>query len=279
MATIQLTFNLRTSPNCKTVHLLGNWDGYRSQLPLSKDSSKSGAWKGCFRFNGTLQQGQRYWYYYIIDGYSVTHDPAQPSTVEPTTQRALNILDIPGSAKPSLSVNTSAKRASRRESAHVAHGRSLSPSKIISPKPHKPHEMRRLANKRYSGRDIDALSEQLSRTQVSASSFSSDEDSEDSDIDSDACSDIPSLSSGSSSRASPASSLVSPISPASACSCDRFGKDKHGMRFRIDCGGSRCGSEASSSDEDSEGEVYRTKLVSRSGAEKRHGIAVRHSRR
>lgn len=64
MSAIQLSFNLRTSTNVKTVHLLGSWDGYKGQLPLSKDSSKRGNWKGTFRFQGsTLQLGQRYWYY------------------------------------------------------------------------------------------------------------------------------------------------------------------------------------------------------------------------
>ena len=64
MAAIQLSFTLRTSANVKTVHLLGSWDNYAGQLPLSKDSSKSGGWKGTFRFQGaTLKQGQRYWYY------------------------------------------------------------------------------------------------------------------------------------------------------------------------------------------------------------------------
>ena len=41
MAAIQLNFTLRTSSNCKTVHLLGSWDGYQGQLPLSKDPKKS----------------------------------------------------------------------------------------------------------------------------------------------------------------------------------------------------------------------------------------------
>lgn len=64
MAAIQLNFSLRTSANCKTVHLLGSWDNYNGQLPLSKDSAKTGGWKGTFRFQGTtLKQGQRYWYY------------------------------------------------------------------------------------------------------------------------------------------------------------------------------------------------------------------------
>lgn len=66
MAAVQLSFSLKTSSNAKTVHLLGSWDNYSGQLPLSKDSAKKSAagWKGTFRFQGsTLTQGQRYWYY------------------------------------------------------------------------------------------------------------------------------------------------------------------------------------------------------------------------
>lgn len=69
MSAVQLGFSLRTSSTVKTVHLLGSWDNYSGQLPLAKDksSSKAGAWKGTFRFQGaTLQAGQRYWYYVCI---------------------------------------------------------------------------------------------------------------------------------------------------------------------------------------------------------------------
>lgn len=289
MAALQLTFSLRTSSNCRTVHLLGNWDGYKGQLPLSKDS-KPGSWKGTFRFQGTtLQQGQRYWYYYIIDGHQISHDPGQPSTVEPTTKRTLNILDIPSAKgdKPSLSVNTQSSRnrvSSKRDSTHanVPHGRSLSPSKIVSPRPQKPHEARRLANARYSGHDVDKISKKLAGTHVSNSSFSSSEDSEsedysDSEIESDASSDLPSLTSNSS-RGSP----ISPASPASSvCSCDRWGVTKRGDRVKLDCGGSRCGSSGSDLSSDSEEEYVRTKakLGTAKGEQRRHGVVVRHSRR
>lgn len=64
MAATQLNFTLRTSTNVKTAHLVGSWDNYSGQLPLSKDNSKAGAWKGTFRFSAsTLKAGQRYWYY------------------------------------------------------------------------------------------------------------------------------------------------------------------------------------------------------------------------
>jgi hypothetical protein len=114
MSAIQLSFSLRVSSGVKTVHLLGSWDNYSGQLPLSKDKSSSkGTWKGTFRFQqATLQPGQRYWYYYIIDGYHVSHNPSEDSTVEPTTGRALNILDVPKSKSSSSS--SSSKSSSRK---------------------------------------------------------------------------------------------------------------------------------------------------------------------
>jgi hypothetical protein len=64
MAALQLSFSLRTSAHCKTVHLLGSWDNYTGQLPLAADKKTKGGFKGTFRFQPTtLQQGQRYWYY------------------------------------------------------------------------------------------------------------------------------------------------------------------------------------------------------------------------
>lgn len=64
MSNVQLKFTLRTSANVKTVHLLGSWDNYARQIPLSKDSAKPGAWVGKFRFQTSmLKLGGRYWYY------------------------------------------------------------------------------------------------------------------------------------------------------------------------------------------------------------------------
>lgn len=63
MTSVQLKFTLRTSTNVKTVHLLGSWDNYSRQIPLSRES-KPGAWVGKFRFQSSmLQLGGRYWYY------------------------------------------------------------------------------------------------------------------------------------------------------------------------------------------------------------------------
>ncbi|KAG9502930.1 hypothetical protein J7337_005765 [Fusarium musae] len=119
MSAVQLSFSLRVSSGVKTVHLLGSWDGYVGQLPLSKDksSSKSGSWKGTFRFqNSTLEAGQRYWYYYIIDGYHVAHNPSVTSTIEPTTGRELNVLDVPTDSHKSSSHRSSSSKSSSKSS-------------------------------------------------------------------------------------------------------------------------------------------------------------------
>jgi hypothetical protein len=72
MANVQLKFTLRTSPNVKTVHLLGSWDNYSRQIPLSADDAKPGAWVGKFRFQTSmLKLGGRYWYYVCMH-----HQPA-----------------------------------------------------------------------------------------------------------------------------------------------------------------------------------------------------------
>jgi len=256
MAAVQLNFTLRTTASCKTVHLLGSWDGYKGQLPLSKDSSKAGGWKGTFRFQGaTLKQGQRYWYYYIIDGYHVSHDPAREFTTEPTTGRKLNILDIPAPGKTATVPDAAAKRSSRRYSQDVVKGRSLSPSQIKSPRPVKPNQHKTIVNGTYEPATVEALTSRFSRANLEESS---EDDYSDSDIDSD----VPSLTSRSSNSSSPSS--VS--STSSCCTCERYGITRAGERVKLDCGGSRCGysddsSECSSEDD----EVYRERTTRRQG--------------
>ncbi|MCJ1476327.1 hypothetical protein MMC13_004993 [Lambiella insularis] len=253
MAAIQLGFTLRTSTNVKTVHLLGSWDNYSGQLPLSKDSTKAGGWKGTFRFQGaTIQPGQRYWYYYIMDGYHVSHDPAQAFTKEPTTGRSLNILDVPASRStvnaPPLSMS---KRGAARQAAEIPKGRSLSPSKIIHPKPSKPYASRRVREADYSmSPGMDDLSSQLEQ----ASLYGYGRSSPPSSVGS-------SLSSRSSSGGGSSPSSLSSLSDRSAgsCRCNRYGITRKGDRIKIDCGGSKCGynddsssgcsSESSSEDE------------------------------
>jgi len=252
MATVvQLSFSLRTSSNVQTVHLVGSWDNYKNQLPLSKDASasKPGSWKGTFRFQGaTLKLGQRYWYYYVVDGYHVSHDPAKEFTTEPTTGRKLNILDVPGGKKSSTS--------DKRSSQNVAHGRALSPGKIQHPRPTKAYASRQIREADYNAEpeDVDDLADRLESTylagyrdesQSPASSFGSSPTSSD-------CS----------SRSSPSS--MSSVSDAS-CRCERYGITRKGDRVKLDCGGARCGygssdgSECSSEDSSESEEEQVTK--------------------
>lgn len=263
MAAIQLSFSLRTSANCKTVHLLGSWDNYVGQLPLSKDPAKAGGWKGTFRFQGaTLKAGSRYWYYYIIDGYHVSHDPAREHTTEPTTGRKLNILDVPAGGAAAIAVASSRSGKARRHmSVDIPKGRSLSPSQIKSPLPHKPNQTRQLVNEQaYTPAQLAALSAQLSRTYIESSS-----EEEDSDADSD----VPSLTS-SASRSSSSSSPSSVSSTSSCCTCERYGITRSGQRVKLDCGGARCGysDEGSSCSSDSD-DGYKK------GTTRRQGIVVR----
>lgn len=262
MAAIQLNFTLRTSAHCKSVHLLGSWDNYNGQLPLSKDANKAGGWKGTFRFQGkTLKQGQRYWYYYIIDGYHVSHDPAREAVVEPTTGRKLNILDIP-SGKPAAAAAATEKavRHSRRVS-DVPKGRSLSPSQIKSPRPQKPHATKGIRTEQFA---VEQLAAKFAQQSVNDSSDEEDDSSED---DSDAESDVPSLTS---SRSSGSSTPSSVSSTSSCCTCERYGITRAGNRVKLDCGGSRCGySDASECSSESEDEYKAQK------ATRRQGVVVR----
>jgi hypothetical protein len=257
MASIQLNFTLRTSANCKTVHLLGSWDGYQGQLPLSKDPKKTGGWTGCFKFNGaTLQQGQRYWYYYIIDGYHVSHDPAKDHTTEPTTGRKLNIIDIPAAKSSSKSPHSSDKKANRLSSASVAKGRALSPERIVAPRPQRPTETRQVIATQYDKTTLEELNRRFAKQTIEESSDDS------SDYDSDQDSDVPSLTSRSTNSSSPSS--VS--SGSSCCTCERFGITRSGDRVKLDCGGARCGysddSESCSSEDE---QVYKEKTTRRQG--------------
>lgn len=240
MSSAQLSFHVSTSTKAKTAHLLGSWDNYAGQLPLSKDSSKPGRFKGTFKFgSSTLKPGSRYWYYYIIDGYHVSHDPSTASTKEPTTGRLLNILDVPKSS------STSSSKHSSRASVEIPKGRSLCPSKIVCPKPSKPYASRAVREADYS---VSPSMEDITEKLEQASLYNS----------SPVGSSLSSCSSGSD-RSSPSSlsslSSSSSSSSSSKCSCNRYGVTRRGDRVKLDCGGSRCSnSDDSSSCSDSESE-------------------------
>jgi hypothetical protein len=280
----QMSFSIRVSSSVKTVHLLGSWDNYVGQLPLSKDknASKSGTWKGTFRFNGTLEAGQRYWYYYIVDGFQCTHNSHEEYTTEPTTGRKLNILDTPKSKSSSSSSSdkhksshksssrsshSSKDKSSKHRSSHsdIPKGRPLSVSQIKAPKPQSPHATKHILDSDY---DVDELSHHFAAAGI---------DEYDEDIITDfSSSPLSSSDSGSdlsyrSDSSSPNSSLSgysTPDSDCSSCTCERYAITRRGERVRLDCGGERCGyGDSCSSSEDDE------EYVSRSA--RRNGIVVR----
>jgi len=268
MSAIQLSFSLRTTANVKQVHLIGSWDGYQGQLPLSKDSGSK--WKGVFRFQPSLMKaGQRYWFYYMLDGYQVSHDPSKEHTVEPTTGRKLNVLDVPtnGSTRPSSkeSSNNASKRSSRRMSRELPRGRPA--DEIRSPKPVRPGQVaRKLEAQVTTQTKIDQLAARLRHSRLA--DYSEDSDIDDSDSDAD--SDVPSLSSGGSS-VSGCSSPSSLSSTSSNCTCERYAITRGGQRVRIDCGGARCKSDDEESEVSSEEEEYKHRVR----ASRRHGMVMR----
>ncbi|KAL7821238.1 hypothetical protein V8C44DRAFT_313959 [Trichoderma aethiopicum] len=253
MSAVQLSFSLRVSSGVKTVHLLGSWDNYVGQLPLAKDkTSKSGTWKGTFRFqNSTLEAGKRYWYYYIIDGYHIAHNPSVESTTEPTTGRELNILDVTESHKSSS--KSSSRHSSSKDSRSSRHrasltvdipkGRPLSVSQIKAPKPMSPHATKHILESDYYG------NEELEELTARFGSTGLDEDVLTDFSTSPVSSNGSSLSyrSDSSSPSSSLSGYSTPSSDCSSCTCERYGITRKGERVKIDCGGSRCGYDDSSS--------------------------------
>ena len=220
-----------------------------------------------------------------MDGYHVSHDPAKPSTTEPTTGRSLNILDVPSSnsshhgvARPELSIQKRGVRTST-----VATGRSLSPSKIAHPKPSKPYASRGLREADYSrSPDMDDLTSHLEKASLYHGNYSP----------ASSISSGSSISSRGSGGSSPSSlSSLSDPSSGSECRCNRWGITRRGDRVKLDCGGSRCGysdesdssvcsSEASESEsEEEEVPVRRPNPKYQEIAPRRQPVAVQGRRR
>ena len=162
------------------------------------------------------------------------HDPNEKSTTEPTTGRKLNILDVPkgsGSSAPSSRSEAKSSR-SYRESLDIPKGRSISPSKIVHPKPSKPYESRHVREADYSTSPVDDLCGKLEE----ASLYKLRNVSPPSSVGS-------SLSSRSSGGSSPSSlsSLSDPSSSSGSCRCNKYGVTRKGDRVKLDCGGRLCG--------------------------------------
>lgn len=151
----------------------------------------------------------------------------------------LNILDVPGARSIPYAPSMAKRSSTNRQPTEVPKGRSLSPSKIIHPKPSKPYESRRVREADYSmSPGVDDLAQQLEQ----ASLYNARNVSPPSSIGS-------SLSSRGSGGTSPSSlSSLSDPSSASGCRCNRWGVTRKGDRVRLDCGGGRCGYSDSSSD-------------------------------
>lgn len=231
---IQLSFSIRVSSSVKAVHLIGSWDGYVNQLPLSRDksSSKSGAWKATFRFSSSqLKAGERHWYYYILDGHNCAHNPGLPTTVEPTTGRELNILDVP--AEESKKSSSSSKKSSSKTptlTLDIPRGRPLSVSEIKAPKPVSPSQTKHILT--FPEGEMEDLSVRLARSGLS------EEDEYRHYVPNDRQSPAP-LSPISDSSSDDEAATFSDLSES--CSCERYGLTRSGQRVRIDCGGSICG--------------------------------------
>ena len=207
---------------------------------------------------------------YIMDGYHVSHDPAVPSTTEPTTGRALNILDVPSSRTST----TSSKRGSTRQSVGIPKGRSLSPSKIVHPKPSKPYASRHVREADYShSPELDDLTEQLEQ----ASLYNYRNVSPPSSLSSG--SSLSSRSRGDSSSGYSSPSSLSSLSDAQECKCNRYGITRRGDRVKLDCGGSKCGYSDSSSECESDSEPEERPVIREIRPRVSAGGARRSSRR
>jgi len=174
----------------------------------------------------------------MIDGHHITHDPSAPSIKEKTQGRMMNKLVVEGRSS----------EASKRSSTQPIKGRSISPSKIVHPKPSKPYASRGIREADYSKSPrMEDLASKLER----ASLYNARRDvSPPSSVGS-------SLSSrsrgGFSDRSSPSSlsSLSDPSSsdgsPKCKFRCNLMATYRNGEKRRVSCNGEICGS----SDEDS----------------------------
>lgn len=68
---------------------MGSWDNYSTRNSMI--NLGEGNWGMTLTFSG--DSSSRFWYYYILDGYFESHDPNEPTTIEPTRNITLNILD------------------------------------------------------------------------------------------------------------------------------------------------------------------------------------------
>ncbi|CUS11854.1 unnamed protein product [Tuber aestivum] len=120
------TFKLRTPAHIESCHLVGSWDNYGKRYTMAADTAAgAGWWKLTLKF--PTSGVQRFWYYYVLDGYFESHDPNRPTCKEPTRGITLNILDCGAATSPTPSSASSWSSSSSHSS------RFPSPSSSVSP--------------------------------------------------------------------------------------------------------------------------------------------------
>ncbi|KAI0435113.1 hypothetical protein F5Y09DRAFT_293719 [Xylaria sp. FL1042] len=104
---------IQTHPSVQSVQLLGSWDNFSIRHKMERDSRRdNGEWRGCHNYDkiicdgdvptsserrGGLKMGQRYYYYYEVDGSMETHNPSLPTTTACPflPGQTVNTLDVP----------------------------------------------------------------------------------------------------------------------------------------------------------------------------------------
>ncbi|KAL1998389.1 hypothetical protein VTN02DRAFT_6292 [Thermoascus thermophilus] len=113
-STTLMTFLLRTSPDVRSVQLVGSWDNFTRPYSMERDGRVgAGHWRGCHTFtdiicdgptssrspgrSGGLKMGGTYWYYYILDGDTEYCNEAEPvTTLCPLLPgQPVNVLHVP----------------------------------------------------------------------------------------------------------------------------------------------------------------------------------------
>ncbi|KAI0118823.1 hypothetical protein GGR51DRAFT_497793 [Nemania sp. FL0031] len=103
----------QTNPSILSVQLFGSWDNFSIQHKMERDPRRDqGEWRGCHNFDkiicdgdqpssserrGGLKMGQRYYYYYEVDGTTETYNPSLPTTTACPflPGQTVNTLDVP----------------------------------------------------------------------------------------------------------------------------------------------------------------------------------------
>ncbi|KAL4976956.1 hypothetical protein BDW66DRAFT_43324 [Aspergillus desertorum] len=113
-STTLMTFLLCTSPNVRSVTLLGSWDNFAKPYVMERDKRVgAGHWRGCHTFtnitrdglvnntaparSGGLKMGATYWYYYLLDNDVEYYNEAEPITTHCPflPGQPVNVLQVP----------------------------------------------------------------------------------------------------------------------------------------------------------------------------------------